>query len=140
MIKPLSVNDARDLLERSRVGRLGCIAGNEPYVVPVSYLFEDDSIYVHSTVGLKITALRANPRACLQVDESRDDYHWKSAIGFGEYEEVTDPDERERVLNGLLKRFPRLTPAESISAANGTFEPPIVFRLRVDRITGLAED
>ena len=64
----------------------------------------------------------------------------KSAIGFGRYEEVTEPGERDRVLNNLLERFPRLTPAESISAASGALIPPIVFCLRLDRITGLAED
>ncbi len=140
MIKTLSSDDARGLLERGRIGRLGCIAENEPYVVPVSYLFEDDCVYVHTMPGLKVTSLRANPRACLQVDEVRDEYHWKSAIGFGAYEEVTDPGERERVLDGLLERFPRLTPAESISAASGSLAPPIVFRLRLHRMTGLAED
>ena len=140
MIRPLSTDDARGLLERGRVGRLGCISDNGPYVVPVSYLFEDDCVYVHTMPGLKVTALRANPRACLQVDEVRDEYHWKSAIGFGLYEEVTELEERDRALNNLLARFPRLTPAESISAASSALAPPIVFRLRLNRMTGLAEE
>ena len=39
MIKTLTSDDARSLLERGRIGRLGRIAENEPYVAPVSYLF-----------------------------------------------------------------------------------------------------
>ncbi|PYP85101.1 MAG: flavin-nucleotide-binding protein [Blastocatellia bacterium AA13] len=140
MIKTLSPEDARSLLERCRIGRLGCITGNEPYVVPISYLFEDDSVYGHTMPGLKVDALRANPRACVQVDEIRDGYHWRSAIGFGGYEEIKDPEERERLLTKLLERFPQLTPAESISANSGLFAPPIVFRIRLERMTGLAED
>ena len=115
MIRPLSAEDARNLLERGRVGRLGCIAENEPYVIPVSYFLEDDCVYVHTMPGLKVTALRANPRACLQVDEVRDEYHWKSAIGFGRYEELAEPAERDRALNNLLEGLVSV-PAEQVGA------------------------
>ena len=59
-------------------------------MVPINYVLDGESIYVHSLPGRKLEALRANPRACLQVDEVNDPYHWRSAIAFGDYEEVTD--------------------------------------------------
>jgi len=46
-----------------------CIAAGWPYVVPVNYFFDGKDIYIHSLPGKKLDALRANPRACLQVDE-----------------------------------------------------------------------
>lgn len=65
MIKPLSKEQTRTLLLEGRVGRLGCVEGSKPYVVPVSYVLHDESIYVHSLVGRKIRAMRENPNACL---------------------------------------------------------------------------
>src|SRR5215208_1285412 len=93
MIKPLSDEEARALLGECRTGRLGCVADGGPYVVPVSYIFYDNIIYIHSYHGRKVKALRENPRACLQVDQIKDTYNWRSAIAFGHYEEVNDYEE-----------------------------------------------
>src|SRR4051794_21655377 len=65
LINSLSQNETRALLSDMRTGRLGCVVDGGPYVVPVNYVFHEDSIYVHSLLGRKINALRANPRACL---------------------------------------------------------------------------
>jgi nitroimidazol reductase NimA-like FMN-containing flavoprotein (pyridoxamine 5'-phosphate oxidase superfamily) len=120
------------------VGRLGCIDNGAPYVVPVSYLFHDDNIYVHSLVGRKIRALRENPRACLQVDEVKDSYHWRSALAFGHYEEVTDERERRWAMRRLLSRFPNLTPVESVPVHDGQ-SSVIVFRVRIEELSGVGE-
>ena len=37
MIRPMSPDETRALLEAGRVGRLGCVSDGQPYVVPVSY-------------------------------------------------------------------------------------------------------
>src|SRR6266480_7246051 len=105
MITRLSQEEARALLTVSRIGRLGCVHEGGPYVVPINYVLDGESIYVHSLPGRKLEALRANPRACLQVDEVIDPYHWRSAIAFGAYEEVTDPTERDRAVRALYARF-----------------------------------
>ena len=139
MIGTLSEDKSRDLLRRGRIGRLACIADNEPYVVPVNYLFDGESVLIHSLPGRKISAMRANPRVCLQVDEIEDDLGWKSVLAFGSYEEITAPEERGRAMNSLLSRFPRLTPVESYLAGDASTPAPIVFRIRVDKISGLCE-
>ena len=138
MLRQLSENETRELLASGRVGRLGCIADGSPYVVPVSYILRDDRIYIHSPEGRKIEALRANPRACLQVDEIRDQYEWRSAIAFGDYHEIHDLDERELALNDLLERFPHLTPVESMTLQAGS-SPVIVFFIQIKHATGVAE-
>ena len=51
-------------------------------------------------------ALRENPPACVQVDEIESDLHWRSAIAFGRFEEVTKSNEREEILTRLLRKFP----------------------------------
>lgn len=138
MIRPLTNEEARALLAECRTGRLGCVADGGPYVVPVSYIFYRDGIYIHSLPGRKIKALRENPRACLQVDEIKDDYNWRSAIAFGRYEEVTDDTERYWAFRRLLARFPTLTPVESVPVHDGQ-SSVIIFRIQVEEVSGVGE-
>lgn len=140
MMRTLSKDDARKLFEFARVARLGCIVNGEPYVVPINCHLKDDCLYSHSLPGLKISGLRENPRACVQVDEIESDLRWKSAIAFGKFEEITKPNERSEVLNKLLRRFPMLTPVESAIAVDGSAAELIVFRIRIERLTGVSEE
>jgi nitroimidazol reductase NimA-like FMN-containing flavoprotein (pyridoxamine 5'-phosphate oxidase superfamily) len=139
MTKALNDRETWAVIDAGRLGHLGCIDHDEPYVVPINYLVEDGHIYSHSLPGRKISALRAHPRACLQVDEIQNDFQWQSAIAFGSYEEVKDDLRRTTVLSQLLERFPVLTPVESHLASAGNREV-VVFCLRIDKVTGAAED
>ena len=140
MTKMLDETEARSLIAAGKIGRLGCVDNGEPYVVPINYVFEDMSIYSHSLPGRKIEALRAHPRACLQVDEIRDDFNWRSVIAYGNFEELRVPSDRRSVLGKLLARFPLLTPVESVMAKDAGAPDSIVFRIIVDRITGMEEE
>ncbi len=139
MMKMLNDDEARKLFESVRVVRLGCIVNGEPYVVPINCHLEGDYLYSHSLPGLKISALRENPRACVQVDELESDLRWRSAIAFGKYEEVTKPNERAEILARLLRNFPLLTPVESAIAIDGSRSEVIVFRIKIERLTGISE-
>jgi hypothetical protein len=138
MLKRLDTEESEKLIARGGIGRLACISEGWPYVVPVSYIYANNFIYVHSLAGRKITAMRENPRACFQVDEIRDVFHWKSAIAFGTFEEVTDAEERDWAVRRLLVRFPQLTPVESVPVHDGG-SSVILFRIRVDSVTGVGE-
>jgi nitroimidazol reductase NimA-like FMN-containing flavoprotein (pyridoxamine 5'-phosphate oxidase superfamily) len=139
MTRMLSEMEARNLIAGGRIGRLGCVGNGEPYVVPINYVFEDDSIYSHSLPGRKIELLRAHPRACLQVDEIENDFEWRSVIAYGNFEEVRVPSDRSSILSKLFARFPLLTPVESVMAQDAGAPDTVVFRILVDRITGVAE-
>src|SRR5215217_3494771 len=139
MMTMLNNIEARKVFQSARVARLGCIVNGEPYVVPISCHLEDDCLYSHSLPGLKISALRENPRACVQADEIESDLRWKSAIAFGKFEEITKPKERAEILTKLLHKFPMLTPVESAIAIDGASQKVIVFKLNIERITGVSE-
>ena len=139
MSRVLSEEEALALISAGKIGRLGCVDNGEPYVVPINYVFEDGTIYSHSLPGRKIDALRAHPRACLQVDEIQNDVEWRSVIAYGDFEEIRVPSDRRSVLGKLLARFPLLTPVESVMAKDASPPDSIVFRIRIDRITGVAE-
>jgi len=139
MITTLDNQQARKVLQSARVARLGCIVNGEPYIVPINYNFEGDYLYSHSLPGLKINGLRENPRACVQVDDIESDLHWQSAMAFGTFEEIKKPEERAQILNKLLKHFPMLTPVESAIAVDGCVPEVIIFRIKIDRLTGVSE-
>ena len=139
MVSALNEVQARQLLESSTIGRLGCIVEGDPYVVPISYLVEGNSIYSHSLYGTKINALRANPRACLQVDRVENALRWTSVLAFGNFEELTDQEERHRIIHKLLYHFPFLTPVESTIALDAGPADVVVFRIKIDKLTGVAE-
>lgn len=139
-MKLLREEEARALLKTKKIGRLGCMANGEPYVVPINYFFDNGSIYSHSLPGKKIDAMRGHPRTCLQVDDIEDDLHWRSVIAYGNFEEIRIPSDRRAVLSKLLARFPMLTPVESVMAQDAAAPDSVVFRITVDRITGVAED
>lgn len=139
MLTRFNEEQALKLLARERIGRLGCITEEGPYIVPISYYFEEGCVYSHSLPGMKISALRDDPRACLQIDEIESDVRWRSVLAFGTYEEVK-PNERGEILNKLLQRFPMLTPVESALADDGGPPPVIIFRIRIEHITGVAEE
>ncbi len=138
MIKQMGEREARELLQKEVLGRLGCNIDGAPYVLPINYIYEDGLVLVHSLPGLKIDAMRENPRVCLQVDEIKDAYHWRSVIAWGEFEEITDEQQKERALVEMFKRLPHLTPVES--RMSKTPVPSIVFRIRVDKMTGVFEN
>lgn len=140
MMTTLNEIEARKVLQSARVARLGCIVNGEPYVVPISCHLEDDCLYSHSLPGLKIWALRENPRACVQADEIESDLHWRSAIAFGKFEEITKSNEREEILTRLLRKFPMLTPVESAIAVDASAPQVIVFQIRIERLTGVSEE
>ena len=139
MTRVLSDTEAHEVIKTGKVGRLGCIDKDEPYVVPINYLVDEGSIYSHSLPGRKIDAMRSHPRACLQVDQINDDFHWRSAIAFGNFEEISLPRDRRAIIGKLLSRFPQLTPVESMIAHDAAAPDSVVFRIIVDRVTGVEE-
>ena len=138
-MKQLDEGEARELLNKCGVGRLGCIENGEPYVVPINYLFEEGIIYSHSLPGRKIDMLRTHPRACLQVDDVESDFEWRSVIAFGNFEEIRTPSDRRIAIGKLLGRFPLLTPVEAEMARDASSPDSVVFCIRIDRITGVTQ-
>jgi len=137
-IRKLGDSDSLAVLREGNLGRLGCIAVGWPYVVPVNYFFDGEGVYIHTLPGKKLDALRDNPRACLQVDEIKDPFNWRSVIAFGTFEEVSNEETQGNVLTKLYSRLPHMTPVESrlVEGSKGT----VVFRIKVEEITGMAEE
>jgi uncharacterized protein len=135
----LSHDEANVLLRSGRLGRLGCITADGPYVVPVNYVFADNALIIHSLPGRKIDAMRCDARVCLEVDQIKDEFSWSGVIAYGLFEEVTEEHERASAINKLLVQFPMLTHVEAVMVEDAGVPAPIVFRIRIERVTGLRQ-
>ena len=138
MLKRFTEEEALAFLSAGSLGHLGCITQEGPYVVPTNYIFHDGNIYIHSLKGAKIEALRQNPKVCLQVDKLENEYKWRSAIAFGQYEEITNPDERYWFMRRILVRFPHLTPVESMVSEEEQ-DQIVIFRIRIESVSTVGE-
>ena len=106
MVSEMTQKECHAILTANTIGRLACVRGGTPYVVPTSYVYEGRHIYSFSLIGLKIRAMRSDPQACFEVDEIKSPRNWWSVLAFGTYEELTESDHwrNERDMPGLSFR------------------------------------
>ena len=144
LIEELTRQASLDLLARTRLGRLACAQGAQPYVVPFYFTYDirNSHLYSFSTVGRKIDWMRANPLVCVEVDEVVSTQEWVSVIVFGRYEELPDTPEwrsaRAFAYKLLQQHAMWWEPASVKTIHHGTARPllPIFYRIHVVQITG----
>jgi len=92
LIREMSREECLRMLAGATLGRLACAQENQPYVVPVYLAYDEVSgcLYGFTTCGQKIEWMRANPLACVEVDEVAANDQWRSLVAIGRYEELPD--------------------------------------------------
>lgn len=141
MVHEMSAEECQALLARSSMGRLGCSLNDQPYVVPISFAYEGDFIYIFSTVGQKIVWMRANPKVCIQIDEIKGESHWESVIVNGRYQELGEHGVERAHARDLLQKRERwwldALGERHLRSSKDLLIEPLFFRVRVDSMTGL---
>ena len=148
MLGELSLDEIERVLESNVIGRIGCSGDNRIYVVPVTYVYENDSVIGHTAEGLKIELLRKNPACCFQVDEVQNISSWRSIIAWGRFEELKG-EEAEKALAKLVEKLGPLMPNEdgqlarmgpiSSSRVSTQRYNSIMYRIRLTEKTGRYE-
>jgi uncharacterized protein len=135
--------EMESILEAAPVCRLGMCDGNEPYVLPLCYGYEDGAFFIHSAVeGEKIDILRKNPRVCVEVDLTAGpipdenpcswEMRYKSVICRGTARFVEDDGEKRKALDCILRHYgsePCQYPAPVLARV-------LVIRIDVEMMTG----
>jgi uncharacterized protein len=109
-----------EILEQALVCRIGLSEANIPYVVPVSFGYTDDCIYIHSSaLGRKMEIIKNNNVVCFEVDinvelvKAETACKWSvkylSVIGFGKAYIVNDREEKIKGLNAIMKHYSGLS-------------------------------
>lgn len=147
MIGELTCEKIERLLHQSVIGHLGCSDGQMIYVVPISYAYDGSYVYCHTHEGLKVDILRHHPNVCFQVEHLDDLANWQSVIAHGDFEELTDPEEKLDGLNKLHARhLPHITSQTTRLTSEWPFESGmlgeiggVTFRVRLGEKTGRFE-
>ncbi len=109
-------NKIDEFLQRARVGHLGMVDNDSPYVVPLNFVWEDGKIYFHgATGGRRNQVIDANPKVCFTVCEkygtvvdpvpAEADTAYMSVMIFGEAESITDLDKSTQVLQKIVDKY-----------------------------------
>ena len=69
-VRDLTETECQEVLQRLNLGRIACAKDNQPYVVPAYFYLDGRYLYSFGTLGQKIEWMRANPRVCVEVDET----------------------------------------------------------------------
>ena len=131
------------ILQAAPVCRLAMARNGEPYVVPVCFGYDNESIYIHSAPeGEKIDILRENPRVCIEVDLTSGpipdenpcswEMRFKSVICRGAVHFVEDADEKQKALECILHHYgagPHVFPKPALAKVS-------VIRVDIDQMTG----
>jgi nitroimidazol reductase NimA-like FMN-containing flavoprotein (pyridoxamine 5'-phosphate oxidase superfamily) len=104
------------IIRRAAVCRVAMSDEGQPYVVPVSFGYEDGTLYFHcSAEGKKIDILRKNNAVCVEFDVDQEitkterTCQWgvkhRSVIGFGQAFFVKGLEEKQRALDVIVAHY-----------------------------------
>lgn len=136
--KSMSLSDAKALLTKTPIGRLGLSLNDHPYVVPLNYVFYNEKIYFHcSREGQKLDYLKRNNRICFEVDEysgirKRDKpcsygSKYRSVIVYGNAKLILETGVKMKVLKKLLEKY--------VGDVNTSFNENTVMQTQIVEIT-----
>lgn len=116
---PDNPEEIRGIIRKCQVCHVAMTDENgNPYLVPMNFGFEDDTVWLHSSRnGHKIDLLKKNPNVCIefstdyvlrsQNEEVACSYSMKyrSVLVFGTVEFIENPDEKTAALNRIMANY-----------------------------------
>jgi uncharacterized protein len=131
------------IILRSSVCRLALSEDNHPYIIPLCFGYEDNTLYFHSAPqGKKLDILRANNTVCFEFDidhrvvEARDACSWsmryRSVIGFGKASIVDEPQERAKAITTIIHHYT----GKPLPYSETTLKGMVIIKVEIEGITG----
>lgn len=104
------------ILNDEPVGHLALAKNNQPYIVPMNYVYREGQILFHSrTSGRKVDYIASNGLACFQVGSYGEvirgekpckfNYSFKSVLVEGSISEVEDRAAKEEALEAIIEKY-----------------------------------
>jgi nitroimidazol reductase NimA-like FMN-containing flavoprotein (pyridoxamine 5'-phosphate oxidase superfamily) len=116
--KEITSRDEIDgIIGAAQVCRIAMANDNEPYLVPVSFGYDGQSIFIHTAkAGRKLGFLEANNRVCFEfetnvsIQQDEDDpcawtFAFESVIGYGTVIELNEPAKKAAGLNQIMRHY-----------------------------------
>ena len=136
--------EIESVIKKSLVCRLAMCDGDQPYVVPLCFGYEDNALYFHSAgAGRKIDILKKNNRVCFEFDthpelvkKGQDRCDWgmkfQSVIGFGQAVILEDAESKRKALDIIMGQYGD----GHLQYADAKVKITIVFKVDIEEMTG----
>jgi len=111
------VNLISEIIKNSHVCRLGLSKDNNPYIVPVSFGFNEDEIYFHTAKkGKKIDYINSNNKVCFEFEcgvkvmpgtnsACEWTFSFQSVIGYGKIYELKEKKQKAEGLMRIIEQY-----------------------------------
>lgn len=146
MIKELKTKDCLNILKNNYLGHLGYICNGIPYVVPITYYYdqENNCLVSYSSEGYKIKAMRKRRTVSLQVEEIDSIHEWKSVLVHASFEELFQIDAKYELhefakgVKSIIEKKENYMPSSigEFSTKLHGGGVPVVYRLKIGEVTG----
>jgi uncharacterized protein len=105
------------IIDQSQICHLACCLDNQPYVIPISFGYDGNTIYFHTArVGKKNEIFLKNPQVCLGFESTVNlitdqenacgwTFDFQSVIATGKIEEIKQPDLKKYGLNQIMLHY-----------------------------------
>ena len=105
------------ILRGSHVCRIALAMDNMPYIIPVSFGYDGESIYIHTAKeGKKINYFKNGNDVCFEFERNvklfkdtkiacKWTFSYESVIGFGKIHELESLEQREVGLNRIMSQY-----------------------------------
>jgi nitroimidazol reductase NimA-like FMN-containing flavoprotein (pyridoxamine 5'-phosphate oxidase superfamily) len=138
--------EIEEVLKVAHVGRLGTCVEGEPYIVPLSFVYDDGRIVFHGALmGKKMDQIAENPKVCFEVDESvlvsggnscEYSFNYRSVVINGVARIIQNPERRLNALISLGEKYAPGKGNELTSERFATFKNLAVVEIEIVEMTG----
>ncbi|MCX6679852.1 MAG: pyridoxamine 5'-phosphate oxidase family protein [Methanothrix sp.] len=134
--RDLSQDECTSLLSAARYGRLALSKDNQPYVVPMSYVYQDGKLYLHSRgMGKKVEYATNNPRVCFQIDVLEKE-HWSSVVVSGISRLSDSVEAKQKMFDAFTKKGQGGHAGKKFSREEMEKMPMTIWEIEILEMTG----
>ena len=131
------------IIFKAKVCRLGMADGDQPYVVPLSFGYHENTLYFHTgKKGRKMAILKKNNRVCFEMEVDLEivpadnpckwNMCYKSVVGFGRAVILDEPVEKRKALDVIVKHYGGAVAAYDEKRVNGL----AIIKVAIDSMKG----
>lgn len=133
-----------EILEKNTICRIAFVDGKNPYIIPLNYGYNDNTLYVHTALkGKKIEIMNKNKNVCVEVTDSIEIVTSDLACNFGTRfrsvicnGKISPVIELEKKITGLKSIMRQHTADEDWDIPEAAVEKILVLKVEIESMTG----
>ena len=141
------IKEIESVIHKSQVCRLGLVDEGSPYIVPLCFGYQNNTLYFHSAKeGRKIGILTRNNQVCFEFDIDAQIYigetacawgmNYRSVIGYGTASFVDDPADKRKALDIIMGQYAD----GAFIYSDKTLKKTLVIKVEISSMTGKKSD